>query len=643
MFRTATIFHTRNIVPKNKVNELILKLHETGISQVKKTEINDDGINEEYLTPKEVSETQLRLNTVSGQIDKYREIIAPENMLKQMFFPDAPEKHEIDLLSNEEILKEVNAQLSTIEPIVQEKLAKLEEAVSRIDSNEYIISNLESFPKELTNLFESTENISIIIGTTATDSIEKISEKLPHAVIGAKEKDEKYSFIFVATTTEKKNDADKVLHEIGFETTTIPFEKNNPQQIMTRMRNENNSLKKKISTIENELKTVAKEHSKKLDILEEELGVCLERIEAYNNMHRLDSIAVLEAWVPETNMEKFHETLKEECKEYYTEVQEKEEAPTILQNPGIVKPFEIITGLYAMPKYKGFDPTPFLAISFPFFFGFMLTDFAYGILLSLFAFLLYNGAGKYDEGIKQFSALLIISGIFTAVLGGALSSYFGDFFPRIGIPVPGLLDPMVQVLELIVIALIIAVIHMFIGLLIGYYDNVKHGRIKQALGEQGVWLFFLIGVIFMILGGTGIFATIGMGLLGLSVLTQLGYNMKDGPVISLLSIFNFSGFLGDVFSYARLTALAIGTAGIGLAVNFMALMVVDMVPVVGIIFGAIIFIGGHLFNMVMNGLGAFIHALRLHFLEFFSKFYEGGGKLYRPFIASRKKNKTEVM
>jgi len=245
--------------------------------------------------------------------------------------------------------------------------------------------------------------------------------------------------------------------------------------------------------------------------------------------------------------------------------------------------------------------------------------------------------------MKQFSLLLIVAGVFTAILGASLSSYFGDFFPRIGIEMPGLLNPMEQVLELIIIAIVIAGIHLFVGLLVGYYNNAKHGRIKEALGEQGVWLFCLVGAVFMVLGGGGIFATIGLGLIVLSVITQLAYNMKDGPVISVLSIFNFSGFLGDVFSYARLTALAIGTAGIALAVNFMALMVIDMIPVVGIVFGIIIFIGGHLFNMVMNGLGAFIHALRLHFLEFFSKFYEGGGKLYRPFIASREKNKTEVV
>jgi V/A-type H+/Na+-transporting ATPase subunit I len=147
---------------------------------------------------------------------------------------------------------------------------------------------------------------------------------------------------------------------------------------------------------------------------------------------------------------------------------------------------------------------------------------------------------------------------------------------------------------------------------------------------------FLIGIILSILGEP--FMLFGLIAIILSVIMQIGFKfLEGGPVIGMLSIFDFSGFVGDTFSYARLTALAIGTAGIALAVNFMALLVFDMVPVLGFPLAIIVFLVGHLFNMVMNGLGAFIHSLRLHFLEFFQKFYEGGGTQYKPFYAIRKK------
>ena len=146
-------------------------------------------------------------------------------------------------------------------------------------------------------------------------------------------------------------------------------------------------------------------------------------------------------------------------------------------------------------------------------------------------------------------------------------------------------------------------------------------------------MFFTIGLL-LVLVKQMIPAYIAMGI---AVALQLIFNfMEGGVVISILSIFNFTGFVGDLFSYARLMALALGTAGIALAVNFIIALAVGSVPYVGIIFGIVIFIGGHLFNLLMNGLGAFVHTTRLHFLELFTKFYEGGGRLYKPFKAERK-------
>ena len=150
---------------------------------------------------------------------------------------------------------------------------------------------------------------------------------------------------------------------------------------------------------------------------------------------------------------------------------------------------------------------------------------------------------------------------------------------------------------------------------------------------------FLLSVFLMMLTPTRV---VGFGVLGLSVIIQIVMSfMEGGPMISILSVFDYAGFLGDVFSYARLMALAIGTAGIALAVNFMTLMVAE-IPYVGIIVAILLFVFGHTFNLAMNGLGSFIHTLRLHFLEHFSKYYEGDGKLYKPFLASRKKTHLEV-
>ena len=166
----------------------------------------------------------------------------------------------------------------------------------------------------------------------------------------------------------------------------------------------------------------------------------------------------------------------------------------------------------------------------------------------------------------------------------------------------------------------------------GFYDNIYKRKFRDAMEKQGVWLIFMIGLALFLLK----LNMIGLTAIIIAVLMQMFFNfLEGGPVSSFLSVFGFSGFIGDLFSYARLMALAIGTAGIALAVNFMVFMAIDLIPWLGVPIAIVIFIIGHLFNVAMNGLGAFIHSTRLHFLEFFTKFYEGGGRTYEPFFAKR--------
>jgi len=444
--------------------------------------------------------------------------------------------------------------------------------------------------------------------------------------------------VFVTSGQE----VERTLHEQGFEPLEIPFENKEPKKIIVELETKNKKIAKEKRALEDKLRAAWKGLHARLDVLDDEVSVVRERNHALELMRAGMGFAILEAWVPGTDFEKFRALVERIAKDYYLESAERGDAPTIYDNPRIIKPFEMLTSLYDVPKYKTIDPTPVLAVSFTLFFGFMLTDFFYGILLVLFGYLIFRGIGKYNAGMRQFTAVLIMAGISTAVLGAVFGSYMGDIFTKFGIHLPMVIDPMKQVVIVIAASLIIGAAHLGTALVMGYYENVKKGRIKDAFAKQGVWLAFLIGIVFAIIDG-GLFQLIGFSLIGIAVLMNLYFSFREsGPIVSALSVFNFSGFVGDVFSYARLTALAVGTAGIALAVNFMALMVAGMIPIIGIPLAIVVFIVGHLFNMVMNGLGAFVHSLRLHFLEFFSKFYDGGGRLYKPFYAMRTKNYTEV-
>jgi V/A-type H+-transporting ATPase subunit I len=310
----------------------------------------------------------------------------------------------------------------------------------------------------------------------------------------------------------------------------------------------------------------------------------------------------------------------------------------LFDNPKLIKPFEAITNLYSPPRYKDLDPTPILAVTFSIFFGFMLTDAVYGVMILALGWLMFRGIGKINDGMKKAAIILIMFGISTTAFGVLFGSYFGDFFQKIGLNVPVPIDAMKQVMLTLSIALGIGSLHLMVGLIAGFYENMHKGSLKDAMAKQGVWLIFMAGLVLFLFK----LNTIGLAAIIIAVVFQMFFNFLDGgPVSSLLSVFGFSGFIGDLFSYARLMALAIGTAGIALAVNFMVLMVIDLIPWVGYLLAIVIFIVGHLFNIVMNGLGSFIHSTRLHFLEFFTKFYDGGGRTYKPFMAERKKTFVE--
>ena len=655
MFRPTKIYHTTVILEENKVNTLINRLHELGLCELKEQGIKDFSApkspNSErseiclsskysYEQSKDLDDIQTRFNFIDDSLEEYKEIIQPGNRLKNIFSPKPPRRHKSEVYSPEELIREVSHNLSLIEPKVLEKLEHLQKVNEQVQNKEFIISNLSSIPDMKTNIFISSENIKILLGLVNNSSIPKINEELEdNSVIVSEEKDKNQTFISIFTTPNELANADKVLHSVGFQQLDIPYENKEPEAIIMTLKSEIVKLENEKIKISNFLKKTRKSYNKKLALLSEELRIAKQKILALHNFQTTKSFSILEVWVPKNNLEKFNKVVKETSKNYYMEADEKDTAPTLLNNHKLIKPFEMITELYSPPKYNGFDPTPLLAITFTIFFGFMLTDVAYGLMLLAMGWVMYRGIGKFNESMKNFAIIIIAFGISTVLIGAVFGSYFGNFFQELGINLPIPIDSMRQVMLTLSIALALGALHLIMGLVAGFYENIHQGSFKEAMAKQGVWLIFMVGLVLFLLK----LNTIGLIVIITAVLLQMFFSFLEGGLVtSILSIFGFSGFIGDLFSYARLMALAIGTAGIALAVNFMVFMVIDLIPWIGYPIAVIVFIIGHLFNVAMNGLGAFIHSTRLHFLEFFTKFYDGGGRTYKPFLAKRENTFIEI-
>ncbi|WP_297505004.1 V-type ATPase 116kDa subunit family protein, partial [Thermococcus sp.] len=309
------------------------------------------------------------------------------------------------------------------------------------------------------------------------------------------------------------------------------------------------------------------------------------------------------------------------------------------------RPFEMLTEMYGVPKYNEIDPTPIITFTYSFFFGFMLTDFMYGLIIAIIAALLVKGHRKFNDGTYKFAYTLLISSFFTMAMGVIFGSYFGNALDLAGLTVPRVWDTFQDALVVLQLALAIGIAHLFTGYTVGFIVKLRNGEIKDAVLDQLSWMLIILGLTFLFLASRDPGLSMpGKVLFGAGLVLFILSELKNGALAALLVISDFFGFVGSWLSYARLMALALATAGIAMVVNILTQMVwgVSIGPVpIGIVIGIILFAGGQLFSVAINALGAFVHSLRLQYVEFFGTFYSGEGKPFQPFRAKREVSELE--
>ncbi|MGI6307585.1 MAG: V-type ATP synthase subunit I [Dethiobacteria bacterium] len=357
--------------------------------------------------------------------------------------------------------------------------------------------------------------------------------------------------------------------------------------------------------------------------------------EAVGNLARTETAFLLEGWVPKplvADLEKILAEKTETALLVTRDPEPEENVPVLLQNGGVTDAYEVVTRMYSTPSRHEADPTPLMAPFFFVFFGMCLSDAGYGVILSLLAYLLTRKIKLKGMG-KQLIKLLFLGGISAFLAGILMGSWFGDLIKIKPLWFNPLDDPM----RMLIVSCILGGIHIFTGMGVQAYQNIKRGKILDAVFDQGLWYIFLIGLVLLFLpqgGSAGKWMSIA-GAVGL-VLTQ-GRSQKGifkKFFSGLVSLYDVTGFLSDVLSYSRLLALGLATGVIASAINTMGGLLGG--SVIGIIIMIILLIGGHSFNLIINTLGAYVHTSRLQYIEFFGKFFEGGGRPFRPFCKTTK-------
>lgn len=367
----------------------------------------------------------------------------------------------------------------------------------------------------------------------------------------------------------------------------------------------------------------------------------------YTEREAEERLMIVEGWVPKDKEKSLNSFLdKTEVVYFSTEAVPEDKAPILLKNKGFAKKFELIGELYSLPKYSELDLTPFFAPFYALFFGFCLGDAGYGIMIVVAAMI---ARGKVQKVLKPVTVLIFYLGLSTILFGIIGGTFFGINLYNTNLPIYSSLQSYFDAEGtdinniLFYLSLVMGGIQIMFGMILKAINEIIQFGWKLAMGTFG-WITLILGSVTIVLinklGGVDmavlkpfLYAVIGFSGLLILFLNNLKRNILMNFGVGLWDSYNMiTGIVGDLLSYIRLFALGISSAILGFVFNSLAVSMSGDIPVLSIIFMIIILVIGHSINLFMSGLGAFVHPMRLTFVEFYKNAgFSGGGRKYNPF------------
>ncbi|WP_366533502.1 V-type ATP synthase subunit I (plasmid) [Carnobacterium maltaromaticum] len=363
----------------------------------------------------------------------------------------------------------------------------------------------------------------------------------------------------------------------------------------------------------------------------------LEREKAKSLLMNGKHLFILNGWLESTKIEELRTLLSCDIGEESYALIAKEimaievsEVPTVLTNNAIIEPFETLTEMYSMPKYDEVDPTPILMPFYMVFFGMMVADVGYGLLLLIVTFLIQRFF-NLDRGILKNIRFFYLLSFPTILWGFVYGSFFGYALPF------HVLDPQKDVNAILITSVVFGFIQLIFGLCVNGTVLWRKKQIKNGYVESFSWVGILCGIALialelLVFPSSVVFligaSLIGINVFGLLLFSTLGYKNKlVGFGSGLYSLYGITGYVGDLVSYTRLMALGIAGGSIAQAFN----LIIDLLPPVAkFTVGIVLFALLHSINIFLSFLSAYVHGARLQYVEFFGKFYQGGGRSLKP-------------
>lgn len=549
MFQTERMRKLKIITLDQYSKEVVSAIHEANIVQM-------DDISEriqhnpewaQLLSPSKATSQTGKISSLlmkaTGIAETFGNVLegksSIKDVIKSFIDPIIPEKREVEKLDTDTLINNADTLLDEVESqtkVVEDKISALDSEKNELESNGELAKKLSNFDIDLA-LLNDTEYTTTLVGRIDVDNALKFKEEANiidklrvledfNVIIddkkGKNKKDSNDELLIVIILNEFKEEIYSLLRKFEFEKYDLSGLKGNPSEVISYSETRIEQVEKEKDQLIQELKKLADKYDQDVLVLKEQLEIEKERNEIFATFGQTDNTTMLEVWIPLKDVADATEIINESSEGHaIIEVEniddDEEDVPVLHNNNWYAKPYEVIVDMYAPLKYREIDPTFFVAITLPFFFGFNLTDAFYGIFVSLFGYLIYRGIGQTNKTLKSFGAIFVMCGIWAIILGLLTGGFIGDFFPRfLGVSLPTVIpaiDTFVNPQNILIIALTIGVIYTNVGFIVGMINNWRYGNKKEAISSQIVWFILEAGVIFLALG----FLLLPAGMIGMVI------------------------------------------------------------------------------------------------------------------------------
>ena len=628
----------RLMAVRSKKDELLRELIRHGCVEFSELEGEIQGSQLENLVSRESSDTA----TLKSQYTSLNHAIALLNTYapkKEKMLSAKPELEDVVFLDDTGLTGALR---------VAETIEGYDSRIKRISAEESrqrsIIESLRPWlDLDLPLNTEGTERCGVLMGTISGKipldqvqaAIEAVDEESELFQINEDKRDR---YVLLVAMREKIPAMQECLRGFAFSASNMSGMNGTAKECMLQARQQLNELaKEKAGCVENIVAEAVRRDELKLAA--DRVSTKIALAEADEKLYGTQTTVVMEGWIPEEREEELIKVFEDFGCAWETLTPEESEYPEVpvkLKNNKLTNALNMVTDMYSLPAYGSLDPNPLMAPFFILFYGLMMADMGYGLLMIIAALVAMKKI-KPRRGTLSFCQLLLYGGISTFVMGTVTGSFFGNALEQIGIildlgegwgVLPALFNPMTDSMMVLIGAMVLGLIHLNTGMVINFVKKVKRGQLADGIWEEGaLWVTF-IGAGLLALGLGNIAGVPVVLVIGLLMVFYGGSRSAKG-IGKVLSVFTTlyntaTGWFGDILSYSRIMALMLAGSVIATVFNTIGAIANN------IVFFAVIFIIGHSLNFALNLLGCYVHDLRLQCLEYFGKFYEDGGRPFNP-------------